>query len=77
MAQEEAVEMMKKKILVKAIVKLCWLPLTAPADVRRPLTKVFSQPDMLKRMASSNMKWLLKPQGLKMDANCQTFGLKA
>ena len=36
MAQEEAVEMMKKKILVKAMVKLCWLPLTATPDVTSP-----------------------------------------
>ena len=69
MAQEKAVEIIKKEILMKeAMVKLSWLPLTAPPDVTSPLTMVFIEPDMLKRMASSNMKWLLKPQSLKMDA---------
>ena len=68
-AQEGAVEIMKKKILVKeAMVKPSWLPLTTSPDVSSPLMKMFSQPNMLKRMTSSNMKWLLKPQSLKMDA---------
>ena len=38
MAQEEAVEIMKKEILMKeAMVKLSWLPSTAPPDVTSPL----------------------------------------
>jgi hypothetical protein len=64
---EEAVELMQKEILLKkAMVKLAWLPLSAPPDVASPMAKVFSQPDVLKRLASSYMKWLLKPHNLKM-----------
>ena len=63
----EAVELMKKEILLKeATVKLTWLPSTAPPDLSCPLPMLFSQPDKLKRMSSSYLKWLLKPLGLKM-----------
>ena len=49
---EEAVELMQKKILLKkAMVKLSWLPSSAPPDMASPLAKVFSQPDVLKRLA--------------------------
>ena len=63
----EAVELIKTKILLKeATVKLAWLPPTAPPDMTSPLTILFRQPDKLKRLSSSYMKWLLKPMGLKM-----------
>ena len=69
MAQEKAVEIIKKEILMKeAMVKLSWLPLTASPDVLSPLMKMFSQLNMMKRMTNYNMKWLLKPKSLKMDA---------
>ena len=39
---EEAVELMQKKILLKkAMVKLSWLPSSAPPDVASPLANVF------------------------------------
>ena len=40
---EEAVELMQKNILLKkAMVKLSWLPSSAPPDMASPLAKVFS-----------------------------------
>ena len=71
----EAVELMKKEILIKeAMVTLTGLQSTAKLDVSSPLTRVFIHPDKLKRMAIASfyMKWLLKPQGLKMGEENST-----
>ena len=64
---EDAAEAIKMKMLLRDSNNTSiWLPNSAPPDLPMSIEKVFSRPDILKSVASQYMKWMLKPQGLKM-----------
>ena len=64
---EAAVEVTRQKLLTRDSRNISsWLPRTPPPHLILPIKKLFSRPDALKSAASHYMKWILKPQGLKM-----------
>ena len=64
---EEVASILKKMILEKEALKTdSWLPSMAPPSLNMSIEELFSKPDKLKSGSSKFLKWVMKPQGLRM-----------
>ena len=64
--KEAILKLQKEDAMEEAMVLASWLPTIAHPASLHPLAILFAKPDLLKRYAVQLMKWVTKPQGLKM-----------